>query len=73
MWSIQKLDQHEPEEKSSDSDVQKTTIKMFRIKLTTVPVTVDNEEEEDPSKGIEEQVFKFKIKEIKLKQISLKI
>ena len=58
MWSIERVEQPETEEKISDTGPQKSTIKVIRIKLTTGPMIVD-EEDEDPSKEIEEQGYKL--------------
>ena len=54
MWSIERIDQPETEEKSSDTDAQKTKIKMIRIKPTTGPMIVDEEDEDQPETSKEQ-------------------
>ena len=58
MWSIERINQPEAEEKDSETDPQKMTIKMIRIKPTTAPMIVD-EEDEDLSKEIKKQGYKL--------------
>jgi hypothetical protein len=56
MWSIERIYQPEVEGKDSDTDPQRMKIKMIRIKPTTAPMMVE-EEDEDPSKEIKEQGY----------------
>lgn len=58
MWSIERIDQPETEEKSSESDVPKTKVKMIRIKPSTAPMNVD-EEGEEQKKKLEEQGYRI--------------
>ena len=56
MWSIERIDQPEAEEKDSDTDPQKVKVKVIRIKPTTAPMMVE-EEDEDLSEEIKEQGY----------------
>ena len=56
MWSVERIDQPEVEPKDSDTDPQKIEVKMIRIKPTTAPMLVE-EEDEDPTREIKEKGF----------------
>ena len=60
MWSIEKIDQSDSAEKDNDSDQQKMTINMIRIKPTTAPMLVD-EEDEDPTQDVKEQGTRIQV------------
>ena len=56
MWSIERIDQPEAEGKDSNTDPQKMTVKMIRIKPTTAPM-LDEEEEDDLTREIKEKGY----------------
>ena len=58
MWSVERINQTEVEEKSSESDVSKTKVKMIRIKPSTAPMNVDEEEETTDRVNLEEQGYR---------------
>ena len=56
MWSVERIHLPEAEGKDSDTDPHKMTIKMIRIKPTTAPMMLE-EEDEESSKEIKEKGY----------------